>query len=602
MSSPQVEDWGQRGANSFLVSLGAGAVAGLTVEVVLYPLDCLKTRVQSRSGLQGVGPLRSLYRGCGTAIAGSMPASAIFFSTYECAKHRLAPDTAADGLPMEWGCTYAIICASVLGELAACCVRVPVDLVKQRLQAGYSSSFVLPMSGSIFLASFQATAMRDVIHSSLQYPIYEYLKSTLLRCNGRCHYDSLPAWQAAMCGSVAGIISATLTTPFDVLKTRLNLRPPPTELHGGPTISVSASFIADELGQIHRTKGVQGLFAGAGLRAAWMGLGGFVFLGSFELAKGYLTGVALTPHAPARQQQHAQPACPPPSSSSTSLATSASNENAGEAPTPFQSFSAGLIAGIAVDLPLHPVDTLKTRLQAREGLAASGGYRGLWNGLTAVLAMSVPASAVFFLVYDQVRNLCPSGEEQRPRLQSMAVDAVAASVADIAATVVRVPCEVVKQRMQCSQDGKLVSVTGSLRHGEGFRGLFAGFGAMVSRDVPFALLQMPLFEELKTLHPWTSQARATQSTSLQGLVGMSSGALAGAVSGFLTTPLDAAKTRIMTTVRREERRGLLDTMQALHAESGVRGLFRGVVPRTIHCGIGGALWLGAFEWSSSCMR
>merc|ERR1719386_321463 len=80
------------------------------------------------------------------------------------------------------------------------------------------------------------------------------------------------------------------------------------------------------------------------------------------------------------------------------------------------------------------------------------------------------------------------------------------------------------------------------------------------------------------------------------------GALAGAVAGCLTTPLDAAKTRIMTTVRREERRGLLETMQTLQAESGIRGLFRGVVPRTVQCGIGGALWLGAFEWSSGCMR
>merc|ERR1719162_2940848 len=145
MESTQVEDWGQRGSSPFLVSLGAGAVAGMTAEVVLFPLDCLKTRVQSRSGLRGVGTLRSLYRGCGTAIAGSMPASAIFFATYDCAKHRMVPDTAANGSDgEEWGCATAIICASVLGELAACCIRVPVDLVKQRLQAGYSSSFALP--------------------------------------------------------------------------------------------------------------------------------------------------------------------------------------------------------------------------------------------------------------------------------------------------------------------------------------------------------------------------------------------------------------------------------------------------------------------------
>lgn len=108
---------------------------------------------------------------------------------------------------------------------------------------------------------------------------------------------------------------------------------------------------------------------------------------------------------------------------------------------------------------------------------------------------------------------------------------------------------------------------------------------------------MPLFEELKQRHPWGRQARATGDTNLQGLVGMTSGGLAGAVAGFLTTPLDTAKTRLMLTERSAERHGLVETLKRIGAESGPRGLFSGVAPRTLHSCAGGALWLGAFEWS-----
>jgi len=586
------------GTNPFLISLAAGAFAGMSAEFVLFPLDCLKTRVQSRLGFQKAGGFRGIYRGCGTAISGAAPASAIFFSTYECAKHALKPDEASHGDIIFTG---SVVFASVVGELAAACVRVPVDLVKQRLQAGYKSSFSLPMHSSIFLASFQAAAMRDVTHSSLQYPLYESLKQLAAsQCGGL-----LPTWLAAVCGSVAGVVSATLTTPFDLVKTRLNLRTPPAPENGGRgagQLPTSAALLSEEIRQIYASEGIAGFFAGAGIRALWMGLGGFVFLGSFELAKDRLSQASK-----ARRLAHER--------------ASAERARVLPQPQPLEpsasvSFVAGLVAGVAVDVPLHPVDTLKTRLQAREGFAAAGGSRRLWSGLSAVLIMSVPGSAVFFVVYEEMQHLLEQHapailgshggrEGHLSQFGSVWRDAVSASLADISACAVRVPCEVVKQRMQTrSISSTPASVFGTVRSvaAEGLLGFYAGFGATVSREVPFALIQMPLFEELKLRHPWTPQARRNGDTETQGLIGMMSGGVAGAVAGALTTPVDAAKTRIMLTARRAERHGLLETLGRMRAESGLRGLFSGVAPRTLQCGAGGALWLGAFEWSKLLLR
>jgi len=42
----------------------------------------------------------------------------------------------------------------------------------------------------------------------------------------------------------------------------------------------------------------------------------------------------------------------------------------------------GGIAGFSVDVSLYPIDTIKTRLQAPEGFAKAGGFRGVYRGLS----------------------------------------------------------------------------------------------------------------------------------------------------------------------------------------------------------------------------
>lgn len=48
------------------------------------------------------------------------------------------------------------------------------------------------------------------------------------------------------------------------------------------------------------------------------------------------------------------------------------------------------MAGTAVDTALFPLDTLKTRMQSKAGFAASGGFRGVYSGLTTAVIGSAP--------------------------------------------------------------------------------------------------------------------------------------------------------------------------------------------------------------------
>jgi len=69
--------------NKFLKALIAGGAAGTSVDVALFPIDTIKTRLQSPQGFLKAGGFKGIYRGLGAAAVGSAPGAALFFSTYE---------------------------------------------------------------------------------------------------------------------------------------------------------------------------------------------------------------------------------------------------------------------------------------------------------------------------------------------------------------------------------------------------------------------------------------------------------------------------------------------------------------------------------------
>ncbi len=66
-----------------MVSLVAGGCAGTVVDVTLFPIDTIKTRLQSPNGFWKAGGFRGIYNGLGAATLGSAPGAALFFTTYE---------------------------------------------------------------------------------------------------------------------------------------------------------------------------------------------------------------------------------------------------------------------------------------------------------------------------------------------------------------------------------------------------------------------------------------------------------------------------------------------------------------------------------------
>ncbi|KAF7331623.1 hypothetical protein MKEN_00041900 [Mycena kentingensis (nom. inval.)] len=263
---------------TFLQSLVAGGLAGTAVDLLFFPIDTIKTRLQSPQGFVRAGGFRGIYKGVGSVGVGSAPGAAVFFATYDTLK-RVSP------LPDELAALTHMGAASI-GEVAACLVRVPTEVIKTRAQ----TSAYGPDKSSLFAArnvlasdgvrglyrGFGITIMREIPFTSVQFPLYELLKSRLSIYTGR---KPLYAHEAAVCGSVAGGIAAALTTPLDVLKTRVML---------DTRDSTARPSLLTRVRTIYTTEGPRALFAGVVPRTMWISAGGAVFLGVYEWAVGGL--------------------------------------------------------------------------------------------------------------------------------------------------------------------------------------------------------------------------------------------------------------------------------------------------------------------------
>ena len=164
-----------------------------------------------------------------------------------------------------------------------------------------------------------------------------------------------------------------------------------------------------------------------------------------------------------------------------------------KAPPFLAALLSGGMAGTSVDVALFPLDTIKTRLQSSSGFIKSGGFSGIYKGLSVAAAGSAPGAALFFSTYEMMKHKLNSAEGTK--MCAPMIHMTAATCGEVVACLVRVPTEVVKQRMQTGMHTKAFSIIKQILSNEGgVRGLYKGFGITIMREIPFALIQFPLYE------------------------------------------------------------------------------------------------------------
>lgn len=252
----------------------AGAAAGVMEHSVMYPVDCVKTRMQAlvpdpradyRSLLDAAHKimryegLRSTMRGFGAMVTGAGPAHAMYFACYEEVKHRLSNGQQGNHLANGMaGCAATLLHDAVMN---------PADVVKQRMQM-FNSSYrtclhcanaVLKEEGvRAFYRSYTTQLFMNVPFQSIQFVVYEAMQDFL---NKDRHYDPF----SHMCsGGMAGAVAAAVTMPLDVCKTLLNTQEACARTHLSYINGMAAAFRT-----VYEFCGIQGYFRGLQARVIY---------------------------------------------------------------------------------------------------------------------------------------------------------------------------------------------------------------------------------------------------------------------------------------------------------------------------------------------
>lgn len=178
---------------------------------IVHPLDTLRTRIQSEN-LKAVprSSVSSLTRGFLVSILWAGPQGGLRFGTYEVARDNF---------------DIPVALSAVAGDLASTIVKIPREVLTQNMQSGRYSNTFHAVRDIGLIGLFRggvATELRDIPFMVILFTTYDMARHV----SGR----SEPVMQI-LSGGVSGALAAAITTPADVVKTRIMTsteHPPPS--------------------------------------------------------------------------------------------------------------------------------------------------------------------------------------------------------------------------------------------------------------------------------------------------------------------------------------------------------------------------------------
>ncbi|KAM3349138.1 hypothetical protein ACQJBY_022338 [Aegilops geniculata] len=290
----------------------------------------------------------------------------------------------------------------------------------------------------------------------------------------------------AVAGGSAGVISATVLCPLDVLKTRLQVYGLPSNL--SPGTALPGRIILSGLQHILKTEGLPGLYRGlsptiVALYPTWA-----VTFSVYNYVRGLLRSQDAKNGELSIQENILAASC----------------------------------AGIATAVATNPLWVVKTRLQtqgmrpgvvpytsilsALRRIAAEEGLRGLYSGLLPSLA-GVTHVAIQFPVYEKAKLYIAKRDNTTVDKLGPGQVAICSSGSKIAASLITYPHEVVRSKLQ--EQGRVphgairyIGVTDCIKQvlqKEGITGFYRGCATNLLRTTPNAVITFTSYEMINRL-------------------------------------------------------------------------------------------------------
>jgi len=302
---------------------------------------------------------------------------------------------------------------------------------------------------------------------------------------------------------------------------------------------------------------------------------------------------------------------------------------------------AGALAGFFNDAILHPLDTIRARLDLSGGsdprvrgrgftgvireVINTDGFRGFYRGYKLAIVTSIPINALYFSSFRFFqRHLSSSSASHADGINGaeaivknngdhdassgFVADSLAGLSAELLAALFWTPTDVLKQRMQVD-----LGSTNSSHHSNfngaldlckqlGIRGLYRGYILSVFVWGPFSSLYFATYEALRARLGRREGSSSSPSPHNRFYVSLVSGVLAGAAAGAATQPLDCVRTRMQVSARGTEGKGAVRIVQEILASEGISALFRGTFARVLWLAPGCGISLAVFETTSLLLK
>lgn len=248
----------------FYANLIGGGIAGVVGTSIMFPMDMVKTRLQNqktgdklynggvdcfRKIIKNEGGVRALYRGLSANLVGVTPEKALKLAVNDYLRQTLQGDKP------EIPYIYEVLSGAGAGFCQVVATN-PMEIVKIRLQvAGESKQtrnlveVVRELGLKGLYKGAPATLLRDVPFSMVYFSLYGRVKRYFTDADG-----NIPIAKVFLSSTIAGVIGATVATPMDVIKTRLQVKPKP----GDPVYT----GIRDCYQQILKNEGRSAFFKG----------------------------------------------------------------------------------------------------------------------------------------------------------------------------------------------------------------------------------------------------------------------------------------------------------------------------------------------------
>lgn len=280
--------------------------------------------------------------------------------------------------------------AGGVGGVCAVVVGHPFDLVKVRLQTAEKGVYSGAMD--VVRKTIAREGLARGMYAGVSAPLvgvtpmfavsfwgYDVGKQ-LVSSFSTVENNQYSVGQVAAAGFFSAIPMTLITAPFERVKVLLQIQ---GQKQLAPGEKPKYSGGVDVVRQLYKEGGIRSVFRGSAMTLARDGPGSACYFAAYEIIKR-----KLTPKDPVTGQ---------PGSLSLSAV-----------------MVAGGAAGVAMWIPVFPIDTIKSRLQSAEGrptisgtikgIHANGGLKAFFPGMGPAMARAVPANAATFLGVELAQN------------------------------------------------------------------------------------------------------------------------------------------------------------------------------------------------------